>query len=217
MKTLVLSAWTENMRSVVEVTAATKIEYSHRHGYEFTNVLLEPKPHEHPAWAKVGLLFEMLSTVDRLLWIDADSFVTNPEISLEKIAFKPGLSASRDWGVDATLQDFSTAGVILTQHALPMMEVALKKTQWANVPLWDQNAMREAASSFRSLTHVLPRRTLNAVPQELLPFAVEPWQEGDFLCHLTNTNNTDRKAFLDRYFKEKENIPFVALPNSISS
>lgn len=205
MKTLVLTAWTENMRSVVEITAATKKEYAHRHGYDFLNILLEPKPNEYPAWAKVGVLFEILPTVDRLLWIDADSFVTNPEISLEKIPHGPGFTASRDWGVDAALQDFSTAGLILTPHALPLVELALKKTQWANVPLWDQNALREAASCFRSITRVLPRRMLNAVPCQLLPFAVEPWQEGDFLCHLTNTSNAGRRAFLDSYFLEHKN------------
>jgi hypothetical protein len=204
MKTLVLSAWTENMRSVVEITAATKKEYSQRHGYEFLNILLEPTPNEYPAWAKVRLLLETLPTVDRLLWIDADSFVTNPEISLEKILYGPGFTASRDWGIDSKLSDFSTSGLILTPHALPMIEVALKKTHWANRPLWDQNALREAASHFRSIINVLPRRVLNAVPQELLPFAVEPWQEGDFLCHLTNTSNPLRRAFLDRHFEKQE-------------
>lgn len=214
MKTLVLTAWTENMRAVVEITAATKKEYARRHGYEFANILLEPKPNEYPAWAKVGVLFEILPTVDRLLWIDADAFITNPEISLEKIPHGPGFTASRDWGVDAALHDFSTAGLILTSHALPIVELALKKTHWANVPLWDQNALREAAACFRSITHVLPRRTLNAVPQELLPFAVEPWQEGDFLCHLTNTSNPNRRAFLDRYFQNQNSSqqpPFIEL------
>lgn len=213
MKTLVLTAWTQNMSAVVEITAATKKEYAQRHGYEFSNILLEPKPNEYPAWAKVGVLFEILPTVDRLLWIDADAFITNPEISLEKIPHGPGLTASRDWGIDAALHDFSTAGLILTRHALPIFELALKKTHWANRPLWDQNALREASSSFRSLTKVISRRALNAVPQELLPFAVEPWQEGDFLCHLTNTSNPKRRAFLDLYFQQKGISPStISLP-----
>lgn len=212
MNTLVLTAWTQNMSSVVEVTATTKKEYAQRHGYKFSNILLEPKPNEYPAWSKVGIIFDILPTVDRLLWIDADAFITNPEISLEKIPHGPGLTASRDWGIDAALHDFSTAGLILTPHALPIFELALKKTDWANRPLWDQNALREASSSFRSLTMVISRRTLNAVPQELLPFAVEPWQEGDFLCHLTNTSNPQRRAFLDLYFQQKGiSLPTMSL------
>ena len=198
-----MTAWTENMRSVVEITAANKKEYAHRHGYEFANILIEPKSNEYPAWAKVVLLLELIPTVDRLLWIDADAFITNPEISLEQIPYAPGFTASRDWGVNAPLHDFSTAALVLTPHALPIFQSAIKKTHWANRPLWDQNALREAAVNFRSIVKVLPRRTLNAVPQELLPLAVEPWQEGDFICHLTNTSNPERRVFLDRYFSKQ--------------
>ena len=203
MKTVVLTAWTENMEAVVEITSATKVDYARKHGYEYIGTLLEKRPNEYPAWAKVRLLLDVLPTVDRLLWIDADAFISNPEISLSNIQHIDGLTASRDWGVDASPCDFSSAGMIITRKALPLIEAAAKKTQWANVPLWDQNALREASLEFKSLLHVLPRRILNAVPQELLPLAMEPWQEGDFICHLTNTSNEGRRAFLDHYFLKK--------------
>lgn len=201
MKTVVLTAWTENMEAVVNITSATKIEYAHKHGYEYRGQLLEKKPNEYPAWGKLQLLLDILPTTDRLLWIDADSFVTNPEITLESFPYIEGMTASRDWGIDAGLLDFSSAGMILTQKALPLIEAASRKTHWANYPLWDQNALREAARDFRNLLHVLPRRALNAVPQKLHPFAIEPWQEGDFLCHLTNKSNEERKKFLDSFFE----------------
>ncbi|MFZ4115095.1 MAG: hypothetical protein ACOYK6_00050 [Chthoniobacterales bacterium] len=200
MKTLVLTAWTENMEEVVKITSPTKIEYAHKHGYEYSGHVLERKPDEYPAWGKLRLLLDVLPTVDRLLWIDADSFVTNSEISLEQIPHIDGLTASRDWGIDSTLLDFSSAGMILTQKALPLLEAASRKTHWANHPLWDQDGLREAAREFKNLLHVLPRRALNAVPQRLHPFAVEPWQEGDFLCHLTCKSNEERKQFLDHFF-----------------
>ena len=203
MKTLVLTAWTDDMHAVAEITSATKREYAHKHQYDYYGHLLERKPGEYPAWGKLGLVLKLLRTVDRLLWIDADAFITNDEISLEQIPQIDGLTASRDWGPDASLFDFSSAGMILTQKAIPLLELAARKTQWANRPLWDQNALREAARDFRHLIHVLPRRTLNAVPQVLHPWAMEPWQAGDFICHLTCKTNEERKSFLDSFFKTK--------------
>lgn len=191
------------MESVVEITSATKIDYAHKHGYEYAGHIIEKKPGQYPAWAKLELLLNLLPTVDRLLWIDADAFITNPEITLEQFPYIDGLTASRDWAVDAEPLDFSSAGMIITQKALPLIELASRKTHWANYPLWDQNALREAAQNFKHLLRVLPRRTLNAVPQELHPWAMEPWKPGDFLCHLTNKNNQDRRAFLDDFFAEK--------------
>ena len=202
MKPVVLTAWTENMHSIVEITSPTKIEYARKHGYEYRDHIFNEKTDEHPAWGKLALLLDVLPTVDRLLWIDADAFITNPEISLENIPHIDGLTASRDWGIDASLLDFSSAGMILTPKALPLVEAASRKTHWANCPLWDQNGLREAAREFRNLLHILPRRALNAVPQELHPFAVEPWQEGDFLCHLTCKTNEVRKKFLDNFFSQ---------------
>lgn len=206
MKTLILTAWTENMEAVVEITSATKVEYAHKHNYQYAGHLIKKKPDEYPAWAKLELLLHLLPTVDRVLWIDADSFVTNPEISLEQIPHIEGLTASRDWGVDAGLYDFSSSGMIVTQKALPLIKLASEKKHWANYPLWDQNALREASRDFNNLLHVLPRRTLNAVPQELHPWAMEPWKEGDFLCHLTNKSNKDRRDFLDTFFAKKTSL-----------
>jgi len=201
MKTVVLTAWTPNMEIVVDMLSPTKIAYARKHGYEFRGHILEEKPNEHPAWGKLALLLEVLPQFDRLLWIDADSFVTNPEIALDQIPQIDGLTASRDWGIDSTLRDFSSAGMILTPKALPLIEAASRKKHWANCPLWDQNGLREAAREFKNLLHILPRRTLNAVPQALHPFAIEPWQKGDFLCHLTCKSNEERKKFLDHFFR----------------
>ncbi|MFI0347493.1 MAG: hypothetical protein ACH346_01790 [Chthoniobacterales bacterium] len=191
------------MKSVVEITSATKISYAQKHRYEYVNHLIEKKPGQYPAWAKLELLLHYLPIFDRILWIDADSFVTNAETSLDQLPHIDGLTASRDWAVDAALSDFSSSGMIVTPKALPLIELASRKTHWANYPLWDQNALREAARDFKNLLHVLPRRTLNAVPQELHPWAMEPWQEGDFLCHLTNKSNEDRKKFLDFFMQKK--------------
>ena len=197
------------MEAVVGITSATKADYARKHDYDYVNHLIERKPGQYPAWAKLELLLHFLPTVDRLLWIDADSFVTNSEITLEQIPHIDGITASRDWAVDAGMSDFSSSGMIITQRALPLIELASRKTHWANYPLWDQNALREAARDFKTLLHVLPRRTLNAVPQELHPWAMEPWQEGDFLCHLTNKSNEDRKKFLDIFFSEKKLQPLT--------
>ncbi|HLB34165.1 MAG TPA: hypothetical protein VJK54_08025 [Chthoniobacterales bacterium] len=200
MKTLILTAWTDNIDWMVQFTSLSKNAYAERHGYEYQGCRFDYHPSQHPSWRKLVLIADLMPQFDRLLWIDADAFITNPSISLDQIPYVDGLTVSRDWGVDAGLFDFSAGIMIVTRKAMPLLELALTKREWENRPLWDQNALREASKSFSSLLRILPRRILNAVPQELLPWAMEPWQEGDFLCHLTNSSDSDRRAFLEKKF-----------------
>lgn len=201
MKTLVLTAWTENIDWMNQWTSPTKAAYAERHSYEFQGHLFDHHPSQHPSWRKLVLIESLVSQYDRIFWIDTDAFITNPSISLDQIPYHQGLTASRDWGADATLADFSAGIMIVTPHALPFLQSALNKTQWANQPLWDQNALRETSHYFPTLLRILPRRTLNSVPQELLPWAIDPWQKGDFICHLTNSTNEDRQAFFQEHFQ----------------
>lgn len=218
MKTLILSAWTENISELAKITSATKEEYAALHGYEYLGHIFSsnlspdcsssleassaralPASTEHPSWRKLKLFLDLLPTVDRLLWIDADSYVSNPTISLDQIPYINGLTASRDWSVNAGLEHFCGSAMILTPHALPLVEQAYLKTHWANFPFWDQSALREASLDFKNYLRVLPRRALNAVPQELRPWAAEPWEPHDFLCHLTCIKNEERFEFLRKY------------------
>ncbi|MBX9742739.1 MAG: hypothetical protein K2W99_04290 [Chthoniobacterales bacterium] len=201
MKTLILSAWTENISDLAKITSATKEEYAALHGYQYLGHIFSSDSTEHPSWRKLKLFLDLLPTVDRLLWIDADSYVSNPMISLDQIPYIEGLTASRDWSVNAGPEHFCGSAMILTPHALPLVERAYLKTHWANFPFWDQSALREASLDFKNYLRVLPRRALNAVPQELRPWAAEPWEPHDFLCHLTCIKNEERFEFL------RKNLP----------
>ena len=203
MRTLILSAWTENMEALAKITSATKLDYASLHGYEYLGHVFSSDSTEHPSWRKLRLFLDLLPTVDRLLWIDADSFVSNPTITLDDIPYIEGLTASRDWSVNAGPNDFCGSAMILTPHALPLVERAYLKTHWKNFPFWDQSALREASLDFKNLLHVLPRRALNAVPQELRPWAAEPWEPRDFLCHMTCVNHEERFDFLRSHLPPK--------------
>ena len=196
------------MASLAKITSASKLEYAKLHGYEYLGHLL-PESTEHPSWRKLYLFLDLLPTVDRLVWMDADSIVTNPKIDLDKITYIEGLTASRDWSVNAGPETFCGSAMILTPHALPLVERASLKKHWTNFPFWDQSALREAALDFKNLLRVLPRRSLNAVPQELRPWAAEPWEPEDFLCHLTCVDHEERFQFLRTHFPKHFPVDFL--------
>jgi hypothetical protein len=213
MSTLLLTAYTKNMSSLNTITKNSKIRYAARYGYQFHSLELPIIPNIYPAWLKLPLLLDFIPHYERIFWIDADAFITNQDISLESIPYQKGLTVSHDWGVDARKNDFSSAVMIITPEATPLFQRALQKKKWQLRPLWDQNGLREASREIPGLLTILPRKTFNAVPEEIHPWAPEPWEEGDFICHMTCASNELR----EKIFKElQEEYSHLSLYQTIS-
>lgn len=130
----------------------------------------------------------MLRHYERVLWLDADVVVTDPEIRLDDFnALR--IHFSRDWGEDAIDDSHFSSGAYLVHDTQAcVVAEALAQDQFRDSAFGDQDAFRFVYKNPPlplSLFHIHPRRKFNAVHPEIGPSVIEPWQPGDFLCHLT--------------------------------
>ena len=80
----VFSHFDESFKSVADVTVPIMKEYCLKHDYSF-NALKEANCDRHPVWWKIKLLQDNLEKYDYLVYFDADTLITNFNISLESI------------------------------------------------------------------------------------------------------------------------------------
>ncbi len=214
MISALLTGYDDAMSYIGDLTSPLMDRYARLHGMEYKCRRLfgdvaprlewqEYVDGSHPAWQKIRVVIEAFNDgAGMVMWLDADSVITNP--SLEWRSKQSGLHVSRDWGIEGKASDFSTGNFVAYADTLPLWEeAALRGPEWAHEPLYEQSAvveMYEELAWVHNLVHIYPRRVLNSVPIEAGFEAVaEPWQPGDFLCHLTNMPS--REARVQKFFE----------------
>ena len=208
MKVIVLTGYDDNITELGEATDWSKREYAKLHSYDFHAERHFPEG-AHPSWWKLSNIRHAAREYDIVLWLDSDTVVTNPTIPVGQFA-DPAfvLIVSEDWcapsGYNPNTPFISMGNCVIMRR--PDTEQfwldAEQHVQYKNHPCWDQEAvmlqMRRNKDYDRKVKR-LPRRTLNAVPPEVQNVQ-EPWNEGDFLCHLTGLGaHSLRVPFVPRY------------------
>lgn len=205
---LVLTGNDSAMDLVGDLTAPNQEAYALRHGYDFERVR-EYEPGSHPSWQKLRLLKERLSDYRGILWLDADTLVTNP-LSVARMEGR-GFHVSTDWTWPApedAIKHFSLGNFYVDNcpGSFAVIEAALARWEWSNTPLWEQQAIQEeyrANEAIREHVHVYPRRTFNAVPATPNTTGPEPWEPGDWLCHFTYLPNEERARLMREIYMEQ--------------
>ena len=185
---LILTGYDDAFAQIGDLTTPIKAAYAQRHGYEFL-CSRRYQSGTHPSWQKLGLLLGLLPRYEWIFWMDADSVITNPELSVEgyllgdaRCAGK-SFVASMDWAPPSPWN----AGHFLIRNTPDMMrflDVCLwHERRWGNCEWWDQSAMQEQMHPCDLA--LLPRRMLMAVPRACRDAAPEPWEPGDFIAHCT--------------------------------
>lgn len=199
---LVLTGCDRAMDEIGSLTAGNHRAYALRHGYQFERFTDYPSD-VHPSWQKLLLVKERLKNYDAILWLDADTIITNPTQSLcDIVGDRKGLIVSKDWTEplpEDEIKHFSLGNFVVTNDAgtHKLLELAAMRTEWANCALWEQQAIQEEYrenEAIREWVHILRRRALNAVPATPSTTSSEPWEERDFLCHMTFIPNAERAA-----------------------
>ena len=186
---LVLTGYDHHMQAIGDLTAPTQKAYADKWGFSFF-CNREYTADTHPAWQKLGLIRKNLMVYELVIWIDADVFITNPDVDIRNIADgHMGLTFSYDW--EYTDPDLFTS-CAFTVRSCPIsfrfLDEAMKLTKYGewNSITWDQQALREVrrrGGDFAQAVRVLPHRVLASVPSDVQK-SVSPWKAGDFLCHL---------------------------------
>ncbi len=195
MKTLLLTAYNSAMAPIGDLTAPLMRDYAKKHGFDFLCTQMETDLYES-YWQKIWEIGHWMNREqhDRFLWLDADQVITNPEWAPP---WTTGFHASMDWGRDAVdIGQFSACGFVICRDMVPLLNsLTFEYEAFKEVPFPEQTAMRAqfiggGEWKYRMRTH--PRRVFNAVPKEISEDAPEPWQPGDWCCHLTHVEPNKR-------------------------
>lgn len=210
---------------VFEKTLISKVKYCQKHEYDLlvlNNFKNQSRfKHKHTGFLRIEKCLELAivanieQTYEYIFWIDADALITNTDIKIDEITGdnESLIFASLDWGEEEASEGrFSTGNFIIKTNQYPdkfyeVMLAAYKEARWAN----EQDLLNfvykipEISFAFR----ILHQKYLNSVPHEggviskaqRRPIS-QPWQKGDFLCHLSGIDNKKRLMILDKYFKE---------------
>ncbi len=189
MKTLVLTGYDSAFEPIGRLTTPLMEEYAEKHGFEF-RLLSRGWIVEHPSWWKMRFLTYALKHYHRVIWMDADIVVTNPEIVPPG---ESGYHCSQDWGRDATEPwMLSNCCFAAFPDSVPMIRWVLKNKDAISCEFHEQNHMRQAATMQEFIITVHPPRVFNAVPIEIHETVREPWQPGDWCAHLTMVDLRER-------------------------
>jgi hypothetical protein len=222
------STETDNtMEEVFDLTLPSKQRYAKKHGYDLMalrsfgmdstdkyNIIREKTNVESVYLIRVIRAFEMLSYYDTVMWIDADSIITNDNFSIDDFELDENHAfyASYDW---PGRRSFSAGNFIIqnTKHTTDLFNEFMKTLKL----MLAQNLGGEqpTLNFLYNTTHkhaikILEYKFLGGVPDKNLvgsvwdgrPDSPSPWTKDSFIVHLTGMTNKNRIHVMQNSFKE---------------
>jgi hypothetical protein len=227
LSVLVLTGYDDEIKRLGDLVSQSAMIYAHRRGFAFHR---ERWYHSrmHPSFQKVEFVLSGLLKHEYVIWIDSDAIVTNFEVDPIPEC-KPGINLSKDWGkqVDkngGSIPDcihFSAGIFVATRESVPVFQYLLEQKHWYFKIDLEQAALQEGVlkhSWIRNLVHIHPRRFLNSVDAHLGEIidpetgrllhednpVVEPWEPGDFICHITGRSLEEKMKQVRKYLRTGE-------------
>lgn len=231
-KILVLTGTTDILRSptetdstmeeVYDLTLSSKERYAKKHGYDllslrsfgsdFTNTF---KP-THLGFLRALRSFEMLQNYDIVMWIDADTIITNLDYSISDFCIDENhsLYASWDWSGKNTI----SMGNFILQKTSSIHELFSHFMQIGK-QIADDNIWGEEQTTINTIyknypigktIKILEHKFLGSIPNKKMfngiwdgrPETPFPWTPESFLVHLTGIPNRNRIDVAKTTFKD---------------
>lgn len=207
------------MEEVFEITLQSKIKYAKKHSYDFLamrsfgNDSLGRYKDSDIGFLRALRTFEMLNNYDVVMWIDADSLVTNFEYKIEDFLYPDNyvLYASYDWlghyslsGGNFIIQNNDLTKSFLNnyynfsknfkeeQSTLNYIEALQKNYDVNYVKILDHRFLGSIPSIEQYTSRVWGNR----------PDPPHPWTKNSFLVHLTGIGNKERLEILNTHYSE---------------
>ena len=205
------------MEEVFDLTLPSKQRYAKKHGYDLCSLRSFGKDihgrFNPDGWLgpmRVMRVFEMLQHYDVVMWIDADSVITNDNYTIDDFMSVAGHTfyASYDWHGKSS---FSTGNFIIQRTEFLDQFV---NTFYGLVRNFtdEQGPLNLMYSStpVGGTMHVLDHGFLGSVPSRKMygvnwdgrPDIPFPWDENSFLAHVSGVSNEARLDILKNYFSE---------------
>jgi hypothetical protein len=214
-----ISASDNTMADLVDLTLPSKQRYAKKHGYDLLSMRsLGCDIHEIFGRNEIGFQralrsFEMLLSYDVVVWLDADSIITNDELKIEDIIgdSKYTFYASYDWH---GYSNFSCGNFIIrkTPNVQDFINAFYSVGSSLSGPgREEQNTLNimHMHTHFKNEFKILEHKFLSSIPtQEMYGsrwVAARPivgqWNQGCFLAHLTGASNKGRIEILNNNFE----------------
>jgi len=210
----------DTIESVFDATLPSKLSYVKKHNYDIMCVrnfegasgVEKNESFNNPTrdlgFARIAKTFQMLQFYDIVMWIDADSLITNQESSIENIigdANQPFI-ASHDWST----KNYISTGNFIIQKTDGIQDFANAFYGIASNFPEEQSTVNWIYSNMNQSKHikVVDHKYLNSVPSREMyseswrgrKHIISNWKEGSFLLHLTGVDNKTRNRILKDYF-----------------
>ena len=223
-KIALVSMWDEGFRAIADVTAANKAAYCRRHGYAWRPITTLLAPHLPPAWSKIPSLLQVLPDYEWVMWTDADSIITNPAISLDRL-----IATGADLVITADHNGLNSGEFLIRRcpWSLAFLRAVLAasddpaflaKLRQENTSLqsdgyYEQRAIMWLLDRYSEFRHVrmLPQRAMNSYAPGYHRSGPEAdHAPGDFILHLPGMDRATRLEIFARYLAEPSAKPPAA-------
>ena len=210
------------MQEVFNLTLPSKQRYVKKHGYDllclqsFGSNETNGFQKTHIGFMRLLKAFEMLNYYDIVMWIDADSLITNLDYKLQDFQLDEQncFYASWDWTGKETI---STGNFILKKTekineflnaVIQVGKYIIETNQWGQEQTTINLIYRN--TNLNNKIKILDHSYLNGVPLELMEIDCwknrqkinYPWNNKHFLAHITGISNTDRINIINNIFKD---------------
>jgi hypothetical protein len=211
------SAEDNYMEEVFNLTLPSKQRYCKKHGYDLLSLRSfgTDKKNRYKS-DDIGALrvlrsIEMSEYYDAVMWIDADSIITNDNISINEFPLNETCCfyASWDWLGQSSM---STGNFIIApnQHSGHFENLFHKIRPMFNSEQETINYMYRTDAQSNNIIKILDHTFLGSVsPKEICkeawsdrPAPTHPWTKNSFLLHLTGLSNKKRIEMLNEYYRE---------------
>jgi hypothetical protein len=225
-RTLILTGYTDfirpvdsidnTMEEVFDLTLPSKIQYAKKHGYDFLAMRSfgSDKTNKYKD-TDIGFLramrtFEMLDYYDTVMWIDADSLITNLNYKIEDFLFPENyvFYASYDWLGTSTLSGGNFV-IQNNEYTKDFLKDFYDFSKHYNEEQTTLNSMYFNLIN-KNYIKILEHKFLGSVPSiedytpsvwGKRPSPPHPWTPESFLVHLTGIGNKDRLNILSTIYK----------------
>lgn len=209
------------MEEIFDLTLPSKQRYAKKHGYDLLAMRSfgSDQSGRIPSRCAIGHLrvlrvFEMIQSYDSVMWIDADSIVTNDNYKIEDFGLNDTQSfyASYDW---EWKNSFSTGNFIVNKNknTQTLIDEFYRLSKQLTYGCEGETLNRiHKNTNLSNLFNILEHKYLGSIPN--IDICNEfncwvnrsmihwPWNKDSFLVHLTGMTNENRMKIARSYYKE---------------
>ncbi len=181
----------DEYQRIVSPSIENKREYCKKHGYDFFCLEHSLDPSRHPAWSKIKIIEEVLSTgiYEWIFWSDADALFMNFAVKLEEL-----IDDKYDFILNRDENDLNSGHFYLknTDWSRNFLVEVYNQTQFIYIYGGNNSYYRLLKDQQRmKKTKVIPSRLMNSYPIN--------YKDGDFIIHFASTRGWRIFELLQEY------------------